>query len=96
MTISSIPFDLLTEGRIFQSLLEPFTSLIGADLFYLLLVTSALGFIYIKTRSEILTGLTMMLTGSVLFGYMAPNLQIYLFVLIVFGASLMVYKLFRG
>lgn len=91
-------FDLLVQGDIFGSILQPYIDLMGvpgADIFFVFLYTTALGLIYLKTRNVMLTGITMMLTSSILIPTIPPNLQKYFFIAIIIGVSLTIYKIFR-
>ena len=87
-------FDLLTQGKFFQAILQPYSSMMGsADYFYLILLGLAVGLIYIKTKSVELAGLTLMLGGSVLIPAVTPNTRVYFLVVIMVGAAIAVYNL---
>ena len=87
-------FDLLTQGQVFQAILQPYTSMFGSsDYFFLILLGVAVGLIYVKTRSVEFVGLTLMLGGSVLMPAITPNGRIYFLVIIMVGAAVAVYNL---
>lgn len=90
-------WDEVTTGNIIGGIVMAFTDIIGPELFWtIVLIGIPLAIIYIKTRDVMLTGLTSLLTASVTFLYIAPNIPIYIAYLIILGVTLVVYKVFMG
>ena len=88
-------FDLLKIGDLFGSIMYPFIDLMGADMFYLLLMLSAYLGIYVKTRNVSLVSLTMILTGGVIMQYASQTLSTYMFGVVMVGVALALYSAFK-
>jgi len=86
-------FELLTQGKFFQAILQPYSSLFGLDVFYLILLGLAVGLIYTKSKSVELVGLTLMIGGSVLMPVVTASARIYFLVIIMLGAAIAIYNL---
>ena len=86
-------FDLLTQGKFFQAILYPYQATVGTDVFYLILLSLAIGLIYVKTKSVGLVGITLMLGGSVLIPVITPDARIYFLAIIMVGVALSIYNL---
>jgi hypothetical protein len=88
-------WDLLASGNIFGSILQPYSTLIGLENFYMLLVGIACILIYMKSRNLGLVGLTIMLTGIGILPFVNPATYNYMFFVVVIGFGLAVYSMFK-
>ena len=85
-------WDLLVQGKIFESMLYNYTSLMGSSLFFTILLGILVALIYIKTRSIELISVTIMLGGIVLIPVVEPNTRVYFLAVSILGAAIGIYN----
>jgi len=85
-------WDLLVQGKIFNAMLYPYTSIIGEPIFYTILLAALVALIYIKTRSIELCSAVIMLGGAALIPIVAPQSRVYFLVVAILGAAIGIYN----
>lgn len=85
----------LIAGNFFDSIIAPFTPLIGSQLFYLLIVSSMITILFLKTKSWGVVGVGLMLVASGMIPVMLLQSQKYFILLIVGGVVVSLYGIFK-
>jgi len=90
-------FELLKQGKFFDSLLYAFAQAgVSSSIFYLFLTLISSGLIYIRTRSPSMVSLSLILLGAIILPYVEPTVALYFYGIIVVGFALGVYSLARA
>ena len=88
--------DDLIAGNFFTAVLSPFTNAgVPLEIIYLIIISSAMGFIYIKSKKFEYVSLTLFVTSTALMPVISPVYQKYFFVLMVIGLVTLIYNLFK-
>ena len=91
-------FDLLVNGKFFDSVLYPYQSMLGTtgmELFYGIIILSAFGLLYIKSKSPTLVSILMLVSGVVFIGYLPPTTTKLIYGLMVFSVAYLIYKIYK-
>jgi hypothetical protein len=88
--------DLLLQGRFLDATVYPFIHIMGADIFWSILLISVFGIMYIKTRNEMTIIACLFVVGGVGLGFLSPSLQLFFMILIALGITYAIYKLYRS
>lgn len=83
---------LLTQGKIWEAMLNPYIATLTEPLFYTIILTSLLALVYIKTRNIELTAAIIMLAGFALIPIVSPKSRIYFLVIAALGAAIAIYN----
>ena len=86
-------WDLLSQGKIFDSMIAPYSNLFGADMLYLMLFATLVGLIYIKTKNIGIISIVFILGGSAFMSVITPSAKIYFLMIIILGVVLGIYQL---
>jgi len=92
-------FDLLAEGKFFDSIIYPYQNMLGSagiELFWGILIFAAMGLTYIKTRSPVLLGIIGLVSGVVLIPILPPQTRGFIYGLMVFGVATLIYKVYKS
>jgi hypothetical protein len=90
------PYDMLIQGNIWGSFVQPYIEMMGYDMFLLIIVAILTGMTYTKTRDITLVSLMFVLCGAVIVPFLSTQVQLYFALLVIIGASVAAYNFFRS
>lgn len=87
----------LLNGQFLQAFFQVWTDVgVPNDIIYLVLISLAVTFVYIKTKEVGLVGLILLMTSSSLIMFVTPTTQIYFAGMLIFGIASLIYYFFKG
>lgn len=89
-------FELLTQGRIFESILQPYIDLLGifgSSVVFMFFTGILIALIYIKTKSIELISAILIISGALLGNYLLPTLRPHILIIISVALALVIYRL---
>jgi len=86
----------LVAGNFFNSVVSPYTSLIGEPVFYSILWFIILGIMMIRSKSLPLVGVTMMITSFVFVPKILPASQLWLVTITIVVMIYVMYDVFKS
>jgi len=89
-------FEDLIAGDIFNAIVSPFVSLVGADMLYTILFSVSLILIYMKTRSVGLTVISLLLVGVGFISFGLVTIQRAIILLVVGSITIIFLTIFGG
>ena len=94
--ITMTQWNYLLSGNIFSAVLFPYTNLLGF-MFYALIGFLASIMIYIKTQDFVTTSIVgMLLLGGGAYFYLPKEFHYIIYIFIALGATIAIYKIFKG
>jgi len=89
-------FEDLIAGDIFNAIVSPFTTLVGADVLYTMLFSVSLIIIYMKTRSIGLLVVSLLLVGVGFISFGLVTIQRAIILLVVGSITIVFLTMFGG
>src|SRR4030042_434204 len=90
-------FEELIAGQFFDSIISPFTALgISTQIFYLILFTSALGLVLMRTKSWGIVMILIMATSYAITPIVMPGAQKYIVLFLIGGFAFILYDVFKS
>ena len=89
-------FEELVAGNFFDSIITPFSTLIGAEMFYLIIWGSVLGVLFMRTKSWGLVMIALMVSSFAIAPFILPGSEKYLILFVIGGVAYMMYDVFKN
>lgn len=89
-------FENLVAGQFFDSIIAPFSTLISAEVFYLIIWASMLGILFMRTKSWGLVMIALMVSSFVLVPLVLPSAEKYLIMFVIGGFVYIIYDVIKN
>lgn len=88
-------FENLVAGQFFDSIIAPFSTLIGTQMFYLIIWAGFLGILFMRTKNWGVVMIALMLSSFALVPLILPSAEKYLIIFVIGGVAYMMYDVFK-
>jgi hypothetical protein len=89
-------FEELIAGQLFNSVLSPITTFVGAGVLWAILWFGVLGIVFMKSKNFGLTMLVAMVTSFAVVPQILPGLEKYIIIFIIAGFGFMMFDVFKS
>ena len=89
-------FEELVAGNFFDSIITPFSSLIGTEMFYLIIWASMLWILFMRTKHWGIVMIAILVTSFAVVPNIPLGAQIFVIIFVIGGMIYMVYDVFKS